>query len=140
MFDRTGPHPLVYPGVVLFAGGMLLLGAAHAPALFLVAGALLGLGFGALLPSFQTIAVQAAPLHRRGLATGTFYVLFDSGYGIGSSVLGVVAASRAGYHGMYGVAGLVVALSALLYYGLHHRPSRRRAAGRAGTEAEAGTC
>ncbi|WP_261381534.1 MFS transporter [Paenibacillus cremeus] len=119
-FDRYGPNLLVYPGVLLFTLGMLTLSLAGSPVVFLLSGAVLGLGFGALLPSFQTIAIQASPAHRRGLATGTYFLLFDSGYGIGSYVLGVVAA-HSNYHRMYFVAGLVVACSAVLYYGLHHR-------------------
>lgn len=119
-FDRSGPHLLVYPGVILFTLGMITLSIAASPVLFLVAGGMLGLGFGAMLPSFQTIAIQAAPAHRRGLATGTYFLLFDSGYGIGSYVLGAVA-SRTNYHTMYFIAGMVVACSAILYYGLYHR-------------------
>ncbi|MDD9265807.1 MFS transporter [Paenibacillus sp. GCM10023248] len=119
-FDRSGPNGLVYPGVVLFTVGMIVLSLMSSPVPFLIAGGLLGLGFGAMLPSFQTIAIQAAPPHRRGLATGTYFLLFDSGYGIGSYVLGVVA-SKSNYHTMYLVAGIVVACSSILYYVLHHR-------------------
>jgi MFS family permease len=119
-FDRSGPNTLVYPGVLLFTAGMISLSFANSAAIFFTAAAMLGLGFGALLPSFQTIAIQAAPLHRRGLATGTYFLLFDLGYGLGSYVLGVVA-DRTNYHTMYFVAGLVVACSAALYYVLHHR-------------------
>lgn len=57
-FDRSGPHLLVYPGVILFTLGMITLSMASSPILFLVAGGMLGLGFGAMLPSFQTIATQ----------------------------------------------------------------------------------
>ncbi|MBA2943946.1 MFS transporter [Paenibacillus sp. CGMCC 1.16610] len=121
-FDRSGPNGLVYPGVVLFTLGMIGLSLTSSAVPFLVAGGLLGLGFGAMLPSFQTIAIQAAPAHRRGLATGTYFLLFDTGYGIGSYVLGLVA-SKTDYHTMYFVAGIVVACSSLLYYGLHHRKS-----------------
>ncbi len=119
-YDAFGPHPLVYGGCFLLAAGMIALSKATALPMLLAAGMVIGLGFGALLPSYQTLAVQSAPKHRAGLATGTFFVLFDSGYGIGSYVLGVVAAS-AGYHGMYLVAGLVVAATAIVYYAWVHR-------------------
>ncbi|TXK78370.1 MFS transporter [Paenibacillus sp. N3.4] len=119
-FDKSGPNRLVYPGILLFTLGMIGLSMADSPFIFLAVGGVLGLGFGAMLPSFQTIAVQSSPVHRRGLATGTFYLLFDSGYGLGSYVLGAVA-SKSDYHTMYFVAGLVVACSAILYYFLHHR-------------------
>lgn len=119
-YDAVGPHPLVYGGCLLFAGGMIALSQASTLSLLLGAGMVIGLGFGALLPSYQTLAVQSAPKHRAGLATGTFFVLFDAGYGVGSYALGIVAAS-AGYHGMYLVAGLVVAATAVVYYTLVHR-------------------
>lgn len=120
IFDRLGAHVLVYPGILLFTLGMIGLSLAQTPLVFLVTGGVIGLGFGALLPSFQTIAVQSSPDHRRGVATGTYFVLFDTGYGLGAYLLGIVAAA-ASYHTMYFIAGLVVACTAVLYYGLHHR-------------------
>ncbi len=123
LFDRMGEHILVYPGITLFTIGMLGLSQSHTTFIFLLMGALIGLGYGALLPSFQTIAIKAAPSHRRGLATATYFVFFDSGYGIGSYVLGIIA-EKTNYHTMYFVAGIVVACTTLLYYGLHHRKMR----------------
>ncbi|MFC0211274.1 MFS transporter [Paenibacillus chartarius] len=125
LYDRRGPHVLVYPGFVLFVGGMIVLSLAGTPAVLLAAGGILGLGFGALLPSFQTMAIEASPPHRRGLATATYFMLFDTGYGIGSALLGVVAA-HSGYRTMYGTAGLAVACAAVLYYALPHRMMNRR--------------
>lgn len=122
LFDRSGPNVLVYPGLALFTLGMLMLSQAYSPLMFLAAAGVLGLGFGALIPSFQTIAIQAAP-ERRGTATATYFMLFDSGYGIGSSALGVVAA-HTGYHTMYFIGGLLVLVCGVLYYLLHHRPKR----------------
>lgn len=120
VFDTRGPNILVYPGIFLFVVGMFGLSQAHTPYVFLATGALIGLGFGALLPSFQTIAVQAAPGNRRGLATSTYFLLFDTGYGLGSYILGIIA-SHTNYHTMYMVSSLIVAFTAVLYYLLHHR-------------------
>lgn len=125
-FDRFGEHVLVYPGILLFTIGMFFLSQAHSGFVFLLTGGMLGLGFGALLPSFQTIAVQAAPANRRGMATGTFFVLFDTGYGIGSYLLGVIA-SLSSYHTMYFIASMIVASSAVIYYRLHHRQNKFKA-------------
>jgi len=122
LFDRVGPHVLVYPGIGLFVTGMILLSLATSTTLFLLSGSIIGLGFGALLPSLQTIAIQAAPAGRRGLATSTYFVLFDTGYGLGSYILGVIAA-RTNYHTMYLIGGIVVAGAAVIYYFLHHRKS-----------------
>jgi len=120
LFDRKGPNLLVYSGIVLFTFGLISLSQATTPLLFLLAGGIIGLGYGALLPSFQTIAIQSAPSHRRGLATSTYFVLFDSGYGLGSYILGIIAASTS-YHNMYLISGVIVAFTAVLYYFLHHR-------------------
>ncbi|OAS23884.1 MFS transporter [Paenibacillus oryzisoli] len=121
VFDSYNEHYLYYPGIILFAVGMLLLSQAHSGAMVLVAGIIMGVGYGALLPCFQALAMKLAPEHRRGSATGTFFLLFDLGYGIGSYVMGMIA-SVSDYRMMYVVAGLVPLLSAALYYVLHHRP------------------
>lgn len=121
IFDSYNEHYLYYPGIILFAVGMLLLSQAHSGAMVLVAGVIMGVGYGALLPCFQALAMKLAPEHRRGSATGTFFLLFDLGYGLGSYVMGMIA-SISDYRMMYVVAGLVPLLSAALYYVLHHRP------------------
>jgi predicted MFS family arabinose efflux permease len=126
LFDRSGEHVLVYPGIVLFVIGMLWLSQAHTVFVFLVTGGIIGLGFGALLPSFLAIAIKSSPAHRKGLATSTYFVLFDSGYGLGSYILGIVAA-KSDYHTMYLTGGLIVACTAVIYYTLHHRKTTARA-------------
>lgn len=120
IFDKHGEHLLVYPGLILFMVGMIILSQSTGGVSFLTAGGIIGLGYGALLPSFQTLAIQSAPLNRSSLATGTFYVFFDAGYGVGSYVLGVIASSS-NYSHMYFIAAMIVAVVILLYYGLHHR-------------------
>lgn len=123
LFDRRGEHVLVYPGIILFVVGMIWLSQANTAFIFLLTGGIIGLGFGALLPSFQALAVRSAPSHRSGLATGTYFVFFDSGYGLGSYVLGIIAA-QTNYHTMYLIGGIVVAFTVVLYYGLHHRKQK----------------
>lgn len=123
LLDRVSEHLIVYPSIAVFAAGMLLLSQADTPALLLASGAVIGLGYGALLPCFQTIAVLAAPSERRGLATATFYLLFDLGYGIGSYSLGALA-SGYGYNVMYMICAAIIALSSVIYFALHHRRKR----------------
>ncbi|OWA37594.1 MFS transporter [Saccharibacillus sp. O16] len=126
LFDRRGAHPLVYPGIALFAIGMIGLSQAHSALWFLLTAAVIGLGYGAIIPSFQTLAIQSAPAHRSGLATGTYFVFFDLGYGLGSYLLGQVASSIS-YSVMYLVGGLIAAAALAVYYGVHHRTEQRRA-------------
>lgn len=127
LFDRFGAHVLVYPGIALFAIGVAALGLADSSFAFLASGAVIGLGYGLLFPSFQTLAIQSSPPHRAGIATSTYFVLFDSGYGIGSYALGMLAAGSS-YASMYLVSAVIAAFSALSYYTLHHRKEHSAAA------------
>ncbi|WP_171056166.1 MFS transporter [Paenibacillus sinopodophylli] len=126
LLDRVGEHIIVYPSIAIFAIGMLLLSQASSPSLLLLSGGVIGLGYGALLPCFQTIAVLAAPAHSRGLATATFYLLFDLGYGIGSYSLGSLA-SGFGYRTMYMVCSVIIAFSSVIYFILHHHRKQMKA-------------
>lgn len=58
---------------------------------FLLAGAFIGVGYGSLVPSLQTLSVQQAKPGRTGYATATFFTVFDAGIAAGSAILGVVA-------------------------------------------------
>jgi MFS family permease len=130
LFDRFNPHIIVYPGIAFFIMGLILLSQAHTPFLFLAAGAVIGLGYGAALPSIQTIAIQESPSHRRGLATSTYFLFFDSGFGLGSFILGVLG-SYTSYRTMYLVCALIVAFTGVVYYALHHRAAGKRTAAEA---------
>lgn len=120
VFDRYKEHYLYYPGIALFAIGMIVLGQAHSAFAVLLTGAAMGIGYGALLPCFQTLAIKLAPEHRRGSATGTFFLMFDLGYGIGSYFMGMIA-SVSDYRMMYAGAGSIALVSVLFYVLLHHR-------------------
>ncbi|MCM3631259.1 MFS transporter [Paenibacillus glycanilyticus] len=126
VFDRYKEHYLYYPGIGLFAVGMFLLSQSHSAAMVLFSGVIMGIGYGALLPCFQTLAIKLSPEHRRGSANGTFFLLFDLGYGLGSYFMGMIA-SISDYRMMYLAAGIIALICAGGYYMLHHRPRRREA-------------
>ena len=92
---------------------MFILSQAQTSFWFLGAGMLIGLGYGTLIPSFQTIAISAAPNHRRGSATATYFSFFDSGIGFGSFRY---CRAKSSYHNMYFIAPIIVAFTLLLYY------------------------
>ncbi|QHW32735.1 MFS transporter [Paenibacillus rhizovicinus] len=127
VFDRYKEHYLYYPGIFLFSVGMLMLSQAHSGTMVLVDGVIMGIGYGALLPCLQALAMKLAPEHRRGSATGTFFLMFDLGYGIGSYIMGLIA-SYTDYRMMYVVAGIVPIASVVGYYLLHHRKQFKLAA------------
>lgn len=51
----------------------------------------LGLGFGILTPSFQTMVINMAPHNKRGTANSTFFTTFDLGVGGGMYLGGLVS-------------------------------------------------
>jgi len=121
-FDIHGENKIIYPGIVLFAVGLLLLSQAHNTFVFLVAGALIGLGFGTIQPCLQTIAIQRSDSSKRGLATSTYFTFFDTGIGLGSYVLGVIVIYT-GFSSLYMILAGIVAICLLFYYLLHGRKS-----------------
>ncbi|MED4755526.1 MFS transporter [Brevibacillus choshinensis] len=125
LFDRLGEHVVIYPSIILYAIGLVLLSQAHGPAMFLMASAVIGLGYGSVFPSFQAIAIKSSPTERRGLATGTYYLLFDLGMGVGSFVLGIVASSM-NFSSMYMISSLIVAFAGVVYYSLYHRATSKK--------------
>ena len=114
LFDQSGPNTVIYPSLFIFAIGLILLSVTHSVVLLLIAGTLIGLGYGALLPSFQTMSIQAAPDGRTGHATATFFIFYDLGIATGSFVLGVVS-SHLGFSTLYMICSVVVLLTTVAY-------------------------
>ncbi|MCM3637071.1 MFS transporter [Sporosarcina luteola] len=107
IFDEKGPAYILIPGFLLFFFGLFVLSFMSSPGLFLIAGAFVGLGYGALVPSMQTLAIQSTTHQRSGYATATFFTLFDSGLAVGSYVLGIVAV-QLGYRNVYLLSSVLV--------------------------------
>jgi MFS family permease len=124
VFDKYNEHILIYPGILIFAVGLLSLSQATSGFMLMLSGIIMGVGYGALMPCFQTLALKLADKERRGTANGTFFLLFDLGYGAGSYLMGVVA-SYTDYRMMYEVAGFVTLISIAVYYLLHHLPQSK---------------
>lgn len=116
IFDEKGPAYILIPGFLLFFFGLFLLSFMNSAGVFLIAGAFVGLGYGALVPSMQTLAIQSTTHQRSGYATATFFTLFDSGLAVGSYVLGIIAVQM-GYRNVYLLSALLV-LVVLVLYGL----------------------
>jgi predicted MFS family arabinose efflux permease len=92
LFDVKGPKYVILPCLLIFSIGLVMLGFSSSPWMFLVAAGVIGLGSGSLLPSFQTMCIQAGGPGRSGHATATFYIFWDIGIATGSYVLGMIVA------------------------------------------------
>ncbi len=115
LFDHHGPDYTVYPGFIFFSIGFVIFSMASGVFLLLVSAAILGIGFGALAPAFQTIAVQSAAPARAGVATSTYFWSLDISVGLAAAFLGLAAAHWS-YSFMYGVICLASSLLGLAYY------------------------
>lgn len=112
------------PSLLAVAVTMFALSRAATLPDFLAAAVCAGLGFGAVGPATQALAVRGLPPYRRGAANGTYYIGFDLGIGLGAMVWGSVS-QAVGYAAMY-LAATVPACLALLAYALTgRRPGRR---------------
>ena len=134
MFDIKGENAVIYPSILLFGVGLYILSQSTIGITLLIAGAVIGVGFGTLQSSAQTIAINQAPRHRVGLVTATYFVFFDLGVGVGPLLLGYLL-PLTGYRGLYVTMAIVVFSSILIYYFVHGK----KAAGRGKEAWESGT-
>lgn len=112
-FDKHGPNRVIIPSLLIFASGFIMLSFTGNAWMLLLSAALIGLGFGTIVPSFQTMAIQAAHPSRTGHATATFFMLFDTGIAVGSFVCGLIVASF-GFQNLY----IIYAVLILVVLGL----------------------
>lgn len=118
LFDLKGENAIMYPSILIFSIGMLLFSQTHHGYTLLLAAALIGLGFGAIQSSTQTISVKITPQHRMGLANSTYFAFSDIGMGLGPLVVGFIIPFT-GYRGIYMVLAIFAAICLLLYYLLY---------------------
>ena len=120
LLDMRGAHLVVYPCLLIFAIGMLLLSQASHGITLLLAGAIIGLGYGNFLSCGQAISIKGAPPHRLGLATATYYIFLDVGFGVGPYLFGSLVPFT-GYRGLYLMMAMVILATIILYYFLYRR-------------------
>ena len=120
IFDRRGENVLTYPSLALMALGLLILGLANSTALVLLAGALLGAGFGNFQSAGQATVLKLVPHARYGQATSTYFIFLDFGIGFGPFFSGFIVPA-VGYGGMFVVSAGVSFLCIALYHFLHGR-------------------
>ncbi|SES92607.1 Predicted arabinose efflux permease, MFS family [Salinibacillus kushneri] len=123
LMDLKGANSVMYPAFILFGCGLLLLSTAENSIVLLLAGVLIGLGFGNMQSITQAIAVQVTPSHRVGLATSTYYISLDAGLGFGPYLLGMIIPFT-GYRHLYIIMGLLVLATIVLYFFMHGKKEK----------------
>lgn len=114
IFDRNGPGIIVPLGLVLLTTGLSLLWSMHNYPGFLLAGLLIGLGYGIIFPSFQAMVNNLVHPGSRGAANSTLFTALDLGIGTGAIITGYLA-SLMGLINAFGILAIIT-LMGLLWY------------------------
>ncbi|MGW7975070.1 MFS transporter [Staphylococcus xylosus] len=125
IYDNYGENKVMYPVLISFIIGLILLSLTHTSISLLIAAVFIGIGYGTIIPTAQAIAIQQSPTDKIGLATSTFYMFADFGAGIGPFVLGVVIPLM-GYRNLYLTMSILVIVSIVLYYFMHGKQRARQ--------------
>ncbi|MCZ0870710.1 MULTISPECIES: MFS transporter [Peribacillus] len=125
MFDVKGENAVIYPSLLLFAVGMVILSQSHHGITLLIAGALIGVGYGTFQSSCQAISIKEAPSNRMGLATSTFFTMYDFGIGVGPFLLGFLIPFT-GFKGLFMGMSVFAFVLIGIYYLAHGKKASAR--------------
>jgi len=123
LVDSKGANIIIYPCMVLFVMGLIVYSQASSAWMLLGAAALMGAGFGNFNSASQIIAVRFTPPHRLGIATATYWMFMDLGFGLGPYVLGFVV-EHAGFRILYTGVACMVLICIPIYYMLYGRKEK----------------
>lgn len=113
-FDEKGARVVLVPSLTVFALGLILLSVTNTATIFLLAAAIIGLGYGSVLPGFQTLAVQHSGHKRTSQAMSTFFTLYDLGIALGAFTWGLIS-FQYGFQVMYIVSSIVVICTMFIF-------------------------
>lgn len=102
-------------GIAVSVVGYLLFATVHNYWGYYGAAFIIGLGNGHMFPAFQSMFINLAPNERRGTANSTLYVSWDTGFGLGV-LLGGLVVEYADYHAAFYLMAAVKVMGAMLYY------------------------
>ncbi|AKG75026.1 MFS transporter [Salinicoccus halodurans] len=127
MMDQKGANIVLYPTFIFMAIGFYVLGNSTTGFIMLLAGALIGLGFGNFQSIAQTVCVNLADRDNVGLATSTYFIMLEVGLGFGPFFLGFLVPSL-GYGGLYQSLVISILVGLVIFYfvyGRHESRNRR---------------
>lgn len=82
--------------------------------MMIIAGGLIGIGYGSVTPVFQTQIISSVEPHKIGIANSLFFNAMDAGMAIGAFIMGMMV-EGVGYRAIYLVGALLVVLAGALY-------------------------
>ena len=127
-YDAHGPVVLIFSTLVLMIMGLLLLAAHGGSWAVLLAGAIMGLGFGNFQSLSQVSGISLVPRERFAQATSTIFICFDLGVGMAPYLSGFLV-EPVGYAGIFGINAFVVALTIPLYWIVWQKRPQKQTSG-----------
>src|SRR5262249_34376787 len=109
--DRLGRRAVIAPALAFSALGLVTLGLATSRAMFLGAGTLYGVGFGAGQPALLAMTTDRVSPDERGRAMGTLYTAWELGI-LGGAVLLGLCATGLGYAATWWLAAAIAGVGA----------------------------
>lgn len=121
IFDAHGENAVIYPSYLFLTAGLVVLSLTSSAWMLLVAGALVGLGYGTFMSNGQAICLKMADSQRIGIALSTYFVGLDLGLGVGPYLFGELR-SLLSFQGMY-LSAAVLPLFCTVLYKLFYKPA-----------------
>ena len=119
IMDAKGLKYTVFPGMIMTAISMFMLGASHSLLFILLTAVLRAIGQGAAQPSLQAGCINHIGRDRSGVATSTYFLGGDVGNGIGPMLAGAIIsliAGPQGYRFVFGLCGLLIILATIYFF------------------------
>src|SRR5699024_3380594 len=125
IMDQRGANVVMYPSLIVLAVGYLVLGQTSSGFMLLLAGVLIGFGYGNFQSISQALCIKIADAKNVGLSTWTSLIALVFGLGVVSYIL-VVLVPSLGYGGLYCSMIVLVTLGLLDYYPVYGRDESRK--------------
>lgn len=120
MMDLKNENVIAYPAFIFLILTFLTLSITNNGWLLILAGLLLGAGYGNISSCMQAIAIKVSPPAKYGIATSTYFIGLDLGLGFGPYILGFVT-SAVSFAQLYAIMGVLVLITGVIYYFVHGR-------------------
>lgn len=114
IFDAKGEDAVMYPSFIFLTLGLLLLGFTSNGIMLLIAGALIGLGYGTFMSNGQAVCLKLVDPSKIGIALSTYFIGLDLGLGMGPYALGALQ-STLSYSGIYLFCAVIPVIVIVLY-------------------------
>ena len=105
----------VKAGMLLVTAGFLIFNELHDDFSFYLSAFIIGLGYGTMCPSYQSMFINMAPNSRRGTANSSYLTSWDVGAGLGICSAGYIA-EHTSYHTVYRICFGLCIVGGIIYY------------------------